>query len=519
MSRAGPDAVVTGRSAPGEVVVGLDAGTTGVKAAAFAPGSDWRAVAEREYPLHEPSPGQAVQDPARILEASADALAACMAASRGARVLGVCLSAAMHGLVGLDAGGRPRTPLVTWADHRADEEARALAASPAAAALLAATGLPAQPMTPLAKLAWYARHEPATWREVAAWAGLKELLVAWLTGTIATETSSASATGLFDLERRTWSSVALELCGLDVARLAPVRATTDVLFARADAADRCGIPAGTPVVLGAADGPLANVGAGALAPGVAACSLGTSAALRVCVTGPRTDPHGELFCFALTEERWVVGGALSNGAAVLRWAGEALAPDIVAGAGAGAGDADEAVAALAAGVPPGSEGLAMVPFLLGERAPLWGLGLEGAFVGIAPRHGRAHFFRAAMEGICLQLRVVLDRLETVHPVREIRATGGAFRSELWRALVAAALGRPVVVADGAAGTALGAAALGLVALGAADDLEGALALLEPEGTVRREPTEPRAELVAAFEELRASLPGKLGALGRLAGGA
>lgn len=513
-------------AAPGPVVIGLDVGTTGVKAAAFAPGSSWRAVAERDHPLRRPAPGEEVQDPAEILDAAAGALSACVAAAGGAEVRGVALSCAMHGLVALDGDGRPLTPLLTWADHRADAEARELAAAPQAGALAEATGLMPQPMTPLAKVAWFARHDTATFSQARTWAGMKELIVSWLTGTVATELSSASATGLLELSAGRWSPLALGLCGLEADRLPPILATTATLPLRAPVAARLGLAAGTPIVVGAADGPLANLGVGALAPDVAGCSLGTSGALRVCVEGPQRDPDHQLFCYALGGPLWVAGGALSNGAGVLQFLAEALAPDLaeggpdLAGGGRGGESPEVALLELAARVPPGSEGAMMIPFVLGERAPLWDPALAGAFVGLRHGHTRGHLVRAAAEGVCFQMRLLLERLERVHTVREIRATGGAFRSTLWRDLAAAALGRPLVVVSDREGTALGAAALGLYALGDAPDLAAARDLIEaPDGAGagRGEAVEPRRELVEAFEAMRSSLPNRLAALERATG--
>jgi gluconokinase len=249
------------------------------------------------------------------------------------------------------------------------------------------------------------------------------------------------------------------------------------------------------VVLGATDGPLGNLGTGALGRGIAGLTLGTSGAVRMVVDEPRPDPAGALFCYALTDERWVVGGPVSNGGIVVRWAQEALAPGL-------GGDAE--LLELAASVPAGSDGLMMLPYLLPERAPLWAPELPGAYLGLRRRHTRAHLARAAMEGVCLQLAFILGRLEALEPVTEVRATGGALRAQLWRDILAATLDRPLVAVGDAEGTALGSAALGLLALGRADSLEAALELL-PSPSMS-EPVEPDPALVEAYARTRAALP-------------
>jgi gluconokinase len=495
-----------------QVIVGLDVGTTGVKAAAFGLDAPARHVAIREYPLLEPEPGRQVQDPAAILTAAAGALAECVAAAGGAEVVAISVSTAMHGLLGLDAQRRPVTPLVTWADGRAREQSAALRRSGQAKELHALTGAPVHPMTPLTKLMWFAENDPATWSAARWWIGLKEHLLLWLTGELVTELSSASGTGLLDIAHGEWSPVALALCGVSADQLPEILPTTATLALAPAAAERIGVPAGTTVVAGAADGPLGNLGTGALAPGVAGLSLGTSGAIRMAVEGPKVDAGRTLFCYALTDSVWVVGGAISNGGGAIRWAGRSLAPDIQAAAGDEGPDA--AVLELAASVPAGSDGLVMLPYLVAERAPLWDPDLSGSLLGLRREHTRAHIIRAALEGVCLQMRLILDQVHAVDPVHRVLATGGAFRSRLWREVMTAALDRPLQVVGGAEGTALGAAALGLFALGRAPTLADAAARLAA-GEAPTPPVAVDPELVAIYDRVRASIPGLIGELGGL----
>jgi gluconokinase len=499
---------------PAHVVVGLDVGTTGVKAAAFGIDAPWRCVAVREYPLLHPAPGRQVQDPATILLACGAALAECASAAGTAEVAAISVSAGMHGLIALDADLRPLTPLLTWADSRAHEEAASLRRSGRAAALHGQTGVPVHPMTPLTKLMWFARHEPELLSAASWWVGLKEIVLAWLTGTLTTERSSASGTGLLDMATLDWSTEAIAICGVRPDQLAPILPTTGVLALAATAARDVGLPAGVPVVAGAADGPCANLGTGAIAAGIAGLSVGTSGAVRSVVGAPQVDEERTLFCYALTDERWVIGGAMSNGGSIMRWAGGALAADVQAAAGVEG--ADDAVHALAAGVPAGCDGLVMLPYLLGERAPLWDGDLHGAYLGLGPQHTRAHLVRAALEGVCQQMRVIVDRLDAIEPVHAVHATGGVFRSALWRDVMAAALARPVRVVGDAEGTALGAAALALVGLGQAPTLDDAVVALfhdaEPPLAI-----DPDPDLVAAYDRQRGLVPDYIAALGGVAG--
>jgi gluconokinase len=457
-------------SGPAELVIGLDVGTTATKAVAFGVGSGSRHTVVREYPLLQPEPGWQVQDPTTVLAAVLGALSEVVSHAKGARVIGISVSSAMHGLIGLDTQLRPLTPLLTWADSRAVREAAELRASGESESLHRTSGTPVHPMSPLTKLIWFDRHQPTFSRRVRAWVGLKDYVLHALTGTLVTELSSASGTGLLDLSTRTWNPRALELAGVREDQLPPVLSTTAVLGLSGSVAARLGLPAATPVVVGAGDGPLANLGTGALDPGVVGVSVGTSGAARMVVPGPVPDRSGRLFCYALTDDAWVVGGAVSNGGISIRWAGGVFGHD---------GGSDTDLLELAASVPAGSDGLAMLPYLLAERAPLWDPTVTGAFFGLRHSHTRGHFVRAVVEGVALQLWTIVQELDATVPVTRIRATGGVFRSPVWREVLAGVLGHPVTVTGEAEGSALGAAALGMTALGRSASLRAALDALSP----------------------------------------
>jgi gluconokinase len=192
---------------------------------------------------------------------------------------------------------------------------------------------------------------------------------------------------------------------------------------------------------------------------VAACSIGTSGALRLTAERPVVDQQGRTFCYALTEQRWVIGGAINNGGLVLQWAGDALAPEF------GDGREDQLLAQ-AATVPPGSGGLIMLPYLHGERAPHWSTIPCGVYIGLTRQHRRPHLIRAALEGVCQQLALVLESVVAAgNEVREIRATGGFARSALWRQMLTDTLGMAIGFPAQHEGSSFGAALLGMDALG------------------------------------------------------
>lgn len=486
-----------------DVVIGIDTGTTATKAIAAGMDGHVRAHASVHYPLSVPGPGRAELDAVRLRDAAAEALVdvAGQCRDHGDRVIAISLSAFLHAIVPMDAGGKPLGPVVTWADGRAGAQADRLVRDGRAQGLHARTGTPVHPMSPLTKLAWWRENDPETLRDTPRWGGVKELVLTALAGAPFTvDRSLASATGMYDIHAGRWDPEALEVTGVRPDQLAEVVPTTTRLTLDGGLAATAGLPADLPLIIGAGDGPLANLGVGATPAGVAAVSLGTSGALRTVVREPVADAAGRLFCYALTDDRWVIGGAVNNAGSVVRWAGQTFAGgfDRPAAEGEDADVRDAALLTEAAGCPPGSEGLICLPYLLGERAPWWRSGMRGAYLGLRREHGRAHLVRAAVEGVCQQLALVRDSFAAENfPVTEVRATGGAVASELWVGVLAAALDLPVAIADTPEGTAFGAVLLGLHALGDLPDLDHAAALV-----AIGEPTRPDPENAGLYRRLR-----------------
>ena len=486
-----------------DVVIGIDTGTTATKGVAATADGELRALTSVHYPLSVPGSGRAELDAGQVRDAAVKALVDVAAACRanGDRVTAIGLSAFLHGLVPMDAAGEPLGPIVTWADGRAGKQCEDIVAAGAGQGLQARTGTPVHPMSPFAKLAWWRETDPETLRGTPRWGGVKELMLGALADApYVLDLSMASGTGLYDIHERRWDPEALELAGVRTGQLGEVIPTTERLRLRADVAAAAGLDRNVPLIVGAADGPLANLGVGATPAGVAAISLGTSGALRTVVDRPTADKAGRLFCYALTEDRWVIGGAVNNAGSVVRWAGESFAAGF-GRPGAEGEDADDRDAALlveAQRIAAGSDGLLCLPYLLGERAPWWRPGLRGAYLGLRREHGRGHLVRSAVEGVCQQLALVRDSFTAEGiAVTEVRATGGAVASELWIGVLAAALDLPVSVADTPEGTALGACLLARHAIGELPDLDDAAALV-PIG----EPAVPDKEDAALYARMR-----------------
>lgn len=451
----------------GFAVLAVDIGTTSTKVLATDTEGRLLASHSKAYPLHTPRPDVAEQDPDEIFEAVVEGLEAVVrrAGLAADDVRCVAFSAAMHSLIAVDADGRPLTRSITWADQRAAPQAERLAADGTGLAVYLRTGTPIHPMSPLVKLMWLRETHPDLWRRTAKFAGIKEYILYRLFGEWVTDHSMASATGCLNLETLRWDEEALRLAGVGEDRLPRLVPTTHRLNGlRADVAERVGLSRETPFVVGASDGVLANLGVGALEPGVLAVTIGTSGAVRAGVGRPSPDPQGRLFCYALTERHWIVGGATNNGAIALRWMSDRVRPDL----------SFEDVVKLAEQVPPGADGLLFLPLLTGERAPFWDPQAQGVLFGLTLAHGDAHLIRAAMEGVLFQIRAIVDPVERMTgKAREVRASGGFARSPLWCQMLADMLGAPVLVPEVAEGSGMGAVRLGLYAMqGATGELTG-----------------------------------------------
>lgn len=504
-----------GRAA-GAAIIGVDIGTTATKAVAYDGAGRPQASASVGYPLLEPQAGYAEQDPHEILAAVQQSLRTVAAEldRAGIDVAGIAFSSAMHSLLGLDPSAEPVTALLTWADTRATAQAERLRSAPVGPRLHRRTGTPVHPMSPLCKLMWFREQEPGLCEAIRHWASIKDFVLARLCDVLVIDHSLASGTGLLDIHTLRWDNEAMQLAGVLPEQLPELVASTTVLSGglTPHSAAQTGLSPDTPVVVGGGDGPLANLGVGAVRPGVAACSIGTSGAVRVMVARPCVDPLGGVFCYALTPDLWAVGGAINNGAVVLEWAADALAPEL------GDGSLDE-LTDLASSVPAGSAGLLMLPFLLGERAPHWSSLPRGAYVGLTREHRRAHLVRAALEGVCQQLAVVLGAIRAAgNDVVEVRATGGFARSPLWRQMLADVLGMPVHFTAAEEGSSFGAALLGMHALGLVPSLDVAADLVHVERTLTPDPAASAvyARLLPVFCEVSSALQPAFSSLRRLA---
>jgi xylulokinase len=459
-------------------LVGLDVGTSGVKALAVSEAGDVVARAEVGYPLSTPRAGWSEQDPEDWWRATERALAALEVDEIG----GIGLSGQMHGLVVLDSADRVIRPAILWNDQRTAAQCRAIEERVGFDRLVELTGNRALTGFTAPKLLWLREHEPDAYARIAHVVLPKDYVRLRLCGERAIDVADASGTLLFDVARRRWSDDVLEALEVPREWLPRALESPEVSGRTRDG--------GVPVAAGAGDQAAGALGVGVVDPGPASVVLGTSGVVFSALEAYRADPRARVhvFCHAVPGA-WHAMGVMLSAAGSLQWFHDRLAP--------GAGYAQ--LVEEAAGWEPGAEGLVFLPYLAGERTPHADPDARGAFTGLSLRHDRGALVRAVLEGVAFGLRDCLDVLAEVGAVPDVgRASGGGARNELWLKIVASVLELPVERLAVEEGAAYGAALLGGVAGGVFDDPAQAVeACVRTHGRV-----EPVAEWIAPYRELR-----------------
>jgi xylulokinase len=455
-------------------LVGLDVGTTGVKALALSPEGDVLARAEEGYDLSTPHTGWAEQDPEDWWRAAERALIAL-----GGEPTAIGLSGQMHGLVVLDDRDRVLRPAILWNDQRTEAECAEIEEQIGLARLVQLTGNRALTGFTAPKLLWLRRHEPDTYARIAHVLLPKDYVRLRLTGERAIDVADASGTLLLDVAGRRWSEEMLEALEIEPGWLPPLLESPEV-----SGETRSGVP----VAAGAGDQAAAALGVGVDRPGPVSVVLGTSGVVFAALPAFAADPQARVhaFCHAVPDG-WHAMGVMLSAAGSLRWLRDVLG---------GANGYDELTAA-ADEWPPTADGLTFLPYLAGERTPHADPHARGAFAGLTFRHDRGALVRAVLEGVAYGLRDSLELLRElgVGP-QSGRVSGGGARSEVWLRILASVLELPLQRTAADEGSAYGAALLGGVAAGVFRDVHEAVATC-----VRvDDPVEPDPRWRAAYED-------------------
>jgi len=471
-------------------LVGIDVGTSGTKTLLCDDSGKILASATEEYPCQHPRPLWSEQHPEDWWKAAAKSVRRVLAASgvSGDQVQGIGLSGQMHGAVLLDAAGKVLRPAILWNDQRTGEECADITGKVGAQRLIRLVSNRALTGFTAPKILWVRKHEPRTYDKTRKILLPKDYIRYRMSGEFATEVSDASGTLLLDVAHRRWSKEMLSALHISRDLLPECYESDEVSASVSDAAAKeLGVPAGTPIVGGGGDQAAGAVGNGIVRPGVISATLGTSGVVFAYSEKVQTDPKGRIhtFCHAV-RGKWHVMGVMLSAGGSFQWYRNALGQAERAEAEKQRRDPYELLIAEAAQAPAGAEGLFFLPYLTGERTPHADPYAKGAWIGLTPRHRKAHLIRALLEGVTYGMR---DSLEIIRgmkiPIRQVRVSGGGARSPFWRQMQANVFGQPVSTINASEGPAFGVALLAGVGTGAFKNVADACdATIRITGTTR-----------------------------------
>ncbi len=461
-------------------LLGIDAGTTSLKAALFDEQGRLQAIDRQEYRLETPAPAVVELDPRVYWDSLCRATRAVLQRSqvRPETIAALSISSQGETLLAVDVAGQPLRKAMIWMDNRATREAEEIARLFDAEGIYHVTGQPEiTPAWPATKILWIKNNEPELYARTARFLMLEDYLHFRLTGRFVTDLCIQSDSLYLDMQNRRWWPPMLDLLGISAGQLGDLLEPGQIagpICARAAA--ETGLSIRTATVTGGMDQLLGAIGSGNIAPGVVAETTGGALALTVTLDQLLFDPQRRIpVQYHARPGRYALMPWSQTAGMALKWLRDqffALESQVALSSGL---DPYDLMTAQAAQVPPGSDGLVVLPHLEGTACPEFNPAAKAVFFGATLRHTRAHFVRAVMESVACMLKKNLALIENLGiPVREVRCMGGAARSELWLQIKADLLQKPVATLEAEDAALLGAAVLSAVAAGVHPTLEDAV---------------------------------------------
>jgi sugar (pentulose or hexulose) kinase len=457
-------------------LLGCDVGTGGAKSVVIDEKGTVLGSHFVEYPLHTPRPGIAEQDPEMLWRAGADSvrLAVDKAGVAPRDVVALGLSAQSPGCVLIDAHRQALRPAHIWMDRRATEQCHWISENIGEEAIFAVTGNNViDPYFAMTKLMWERDNEPDLYRRAIKSLNQKDFIMLRLTGEMVTDPCNAALIGMaYDARQNDWNTDMLQRLGVERSKLPDIRGYEAVVGRiTPEAAEQTGLLEGTPVINGTADGPAAWLSMGCLDPGDCVLTLGSSATWAV-VHRQQVFPPGLLSIGNVADpDTYLTFAATSSAGALLRWFRDEFGVMEIAQGAERGHDPYDLLTAQAEQMPPGSDGLIILPYFMGERMPIWDCDARGVMFGLSLNHNRGHVIRALMEGVGYSvyhnIKLAQDHGLTIRsPMGMVE--GGA-RSPLWRQIVSDICNVDTVFMAGAQGAPFGDAVIAGVAMGVFDD--------------------------------------------------
>ena len=462
------------RSNKRECIVTIEMGTNAVRVFAFNLKGEVIGETRGTYPTYHPQPDYSEQDPEQVFITMLYVLKNFLSEKihpEKYTVLMICFSAAMHSVLPIDKSGVPLGNAIIWSDNRGKNEATGLKKTVLGKKIYKATGTPIHPMSPLIKIAWINNRDKELFKKTYKFLSIKSYVIHQLTGEYLIDYSLASATGLFNNHHLKWDADALDFAGINGAKLpdlVPVFYSPKKL--KKEFQTSLGLPAGIRLIAGSSDGCCATLGAGVWSEGKATITVEDSGAMRVVGKKIIQDEQQRFFNYVLTDQYYVSGGPTNNGAVVFEWFAKQF------GTFKQAYDLENCMAELindASKVPAGSDGLLFLPYLLGERAPIWNANARGVYFGLNINHEQSHFIRATIEGILYEVFSIGKTLEEHRNIESISVNGSFATIPLCAQMFADIFNKPVSICKNLNSVSLGSFLLSATELGIYENLEDA----------------------------------------------
>jgi len=481
-----------------KLFMGIDIGTSSVRAALFDLNGKQVSISQNEYSMICTEHGMGELDPELVFDSLIKAVRNCIgmldSIDRKAekKIEAVGISTQMHSLMVVDKCGRPMTNVITWADTRPINQAEQIKRNFDYNMMYRNTGCRVQhPMYPLSKILWLKETKPEIYKNSYKFISIKEYVLFKLYGQFVIDFTDASATGFFNIHTFEWDKYILNnVLDIDESILGePVECTFILRNMNREYAEAIGLDPDTPVVVGSGDGILANIGCGVFDDTSMTSTIGTSGAMRISVNTPLLDPDQKTWCYCLTKNMWIAGGAINNGGIVLKWMRDNFRKQFECEAEeAGINSIYALFDKYAGEISPGSDGLIFLPFLTGERSPDWNVNAQGTLHGLQLFHTGKHFVRAAMEGVMFRMFSVYETITQLNNnVNQIKANGGYVKSDIWLQIQADVFNKEIAVAGIGEATVFGAAYTAMVAIGAISGFNQMLPEMEPLKVVKPNP--------------------------------
>jgi len=495
-----------------EYLLAHDLGTSGNKATLYTAEGELVASSTVPYPTRFFNANWAEQEPEHWWHAVCTSTARLLDESgrAPAEVAAVALSGQMMGCTPVDREGNALRPSILYCDQRALEQTRRILERVPMERFYGIAGHRASQVYSLEKLMWVRDHQPEIYARTFHTLCAKDYVNCRLTGRMATNYSDASGTNAFDLNAFRWSEEILDAAGVDAGRFPEVLPSTAILGkVTAEAARQTGLLDGTPVAVGGGDGSCAGVGAGCVKPGIAYHYLGSSAWIALTVKQPIVDPQMRTMNWAHCVPGYLhPSGSVQSAGSTHNWLKETLCRQESEAAAVSGEDVYELINRAVAAVPAGANGLLFLPYMLGERSPWWNPNVRGTFLGLTLDTRREDLLRAVMEGITMNLGLIVDIFRAHVPIERITAIGGGARSAVWRQMMADVFGCRIdslnVLEEA---TSMGAAVVGGVAVGLFPDFDCIHRFVHVTNSTAPDPASRRryTRLLPIFEKVYRSL--------------